>query len=260
MRVLFIGDIVGNVGRSAVKSLLPKLIDKYKAEFVIANGENIAGGFGLTEALVAEIFKMGVHIITTGNHVWDKKDFISYISKDNRVLRPLNYPPGVPGCGSIVFNSSNGLKVGVMNVSGRIFMTNMDCPFRTVEKELEGMLKETKIIIIDFHAEATSEKIAFGYFLDGKASAVIGTHTHVQTADEKILPNGTAYITDAGMTGPSNSVIGIEVEQIIQRFLTNMPSRFETARGEGILSAVIIEINKDTGRATGIQRLQIKYP
>lgn len=260
MKVLFIGDIVGKVGRSAVKSLLPNLTDKYKIDLVIANGENIAGGFGLTEALVSEIFKMGVHIITTGNHVWDKKDFINYISKDDRVLRPLNFPPGIPGYGSLLFNLSNRLKVAVLNISGRVFMSNIDCPFRAARAELEHIMKETKIIIIDFHAEATSEKIAFGYFVDGKASAVIGTHTHVQTADEKILPNGTAYITDVGMTGPLNSVIGIEVKQIIQRFLTNMPARFETARGEGVLSAVVAEINNDTGRATAIQRLQIKYP
>jgi len=243
-----------------VKALLPNLTDKYKIDLVIANGENIAGGFGLTESLVSELFKMGVHIITTGNHVWDKKDFVNYISKDNRVLRPANYPSGAPGYGSIVVNSPAGIKVAVLNLSGRVFMNTLDCPFRTARAELQRLSKETNIIIIDLHAEATSEKIAFGYFVDGKASAVIGTHTHVQTADEKILQNGTAYITDAGMTGPSHSVIGIEVDQIIQRFLTAMPAKFETAQGDGVLSAVVVEINKDTGRATGIQRLQISYP
>lgn len=260
MKILFIGDIVGKVGRTAVKALLPNLTDKYKIDFVIVNGENIAGGFGLTESLVSDIFKMGVHVISTGNHVWDKKEFVTYISKDNRVLRPLNYPPGVPGYGSILLSLPNGLKVAVVNLCGRIFMSNMDCPFRTVHDEIERLLQETRIIIVDFHAEATSEKIALGYFVDGRASAVIGTHTHVQTADEKILPLGTAYITDVGMTGPSNSVIGIDVNQIIQRFLTNMPARFETATGEGILSAVVVEINNDTGKATGIQRIQLKYP
>jgi metallophosphoesterase (TIGR00282 family) len=261
VKVLFIGDIIGKTGRHALKALLPNLIDKYKADLVIANGENIAGGFGLTESLVAELFKMGVHIVTTGNHVWDKRDFVQYISKDNRVLRPLNYPPDVPGCGSILFNASNGIKVAVLNVSGRVFMSyNMDCPFRTTNRELQALRQETNIIIVDFHAEATSEKIAFGYFLDGKASAVIGTHTHVQTADEKILPHGTAFITDVGMTGPTNSVIGIEVNQIIDRFLTNMPARFEVAQGEAILSAVVVEIDTGTGMATGIQRLQIVYP
>lgn len=259
MKVLFIGDIVGKTGRNAVKALLPSLIDKYKLDLVIANGENIAGGFGLTEALVAELFKMGIHVITTGNHVWDKKDFINYISKDNRVLRPLNYPPGVPGYGSVLYTLPNGMKAGIINLSGRVFMPSMDCPFRTAKPEIEYLRKETDIIIIDLHAEATSEKIAFGYFVDGKVSAVIGTHTHVQTADEKILQHGTAYITDVGMTGPSHSVIGIGVDQIIQRFLTGMPDRFITAGGDGILSAVVIEINNDSGRATAIQRLQISH-
>lgn len=259
MKLLFIGDIVGKTGRSAVKSLLPKLTDKYKIDLVIANGENIAGGFGLTEPLVQDLFKYGVHVITTGNHVWDKKEFIDYIPKDGRVLRPLNYPPGVPGYGSIVY-PVQGTKVAVVNISGRVFMTHVDCPFRSIDAELERLRKEAKIIIIDFHAEATSEKIAFGFYVDGRVSALIGTHTHVQTADEKILPKGTAYITDVGMTGPSFSVIGIDVDQIIQRFLTSMPAKFEVAQGDSIFSAVVIEIDTDSGRATGIQRLQLTYP
>lgn len=259
MKILFIGDIVGKTGRNAVRALLPSLTDKYKIDFVIANAENIAGGFGLTEPLVGELFRMGVHLITTGNHVWDKKDFIPYISKENRVLRPLNYPPGVPGFGSVVFNTPGGIRVGVINISGRVYMMGMDCPFRTIGPEVERLAKETNIIIVDVHAEATSEKIALGYYLDGRVSAVIGTHTHVQTADEKILPNGTAYITDAGMTGPAHSVIGMEVNQIIQRFLTSMPAKFETAPGEAILSAVVVEINRDSGRATGIQRVQVTH-
>jgi metallophosphoesterase (TIGR00282 family) len=260
MRVLFIGDIVGKTGRMAVRTLLPNLADKYKIDIVIANGENIAGGFGLTESLVSELFRTGVDIVTTGNHVWDKKDFVNYIVKDNRVLRPLNYPPGVPGQGSIVYTLRNGQKAAVLNAMGRVFMNSLDCPFRTTKAEIERVSKETKVIIIDFHAEATSEKVAFGYFMDGRASAVIGTHTHVQTADEKILANGTAYITDVGMTGPANSVIGIEVNQIIQRFLTSMPARFETAPGEGIFSGVVIEIDSETGKSTAIQRLQFTYP
>jgi len=260
MKILFIGDIVGKTGRTAVKALLPNLVDKYKVDMVIANGENIAGGFGLTETLVSELFKMGIHVITTGNHVWDKKDFVNYISKDNRVLRPFNFPPGAPGYGSIIFTTAAGLKVGVLNLSGRVFMNTLDCPFRTAKAEIQNLSKDTNIIFIDFHAEATSEKIAFGYFVDGKASCVAGTHTHVQTADEKILPNGTAYITDVGMTGPAHSCIGIDVNQIIQRFLTAMPAKFETAQGEAVLSAVVVEINNDIGKATGIQRLQITYP
>lgn len=260
MRALFIGDIVGKPGRTAAKALLPNLTDKYKVDFVIANGENIAGGFGLTEPLVDELFKMGIQVVTTGNHVWDKKEIIPYLGKENRVLRPINYPPGVPGYGSIVLTLSQGVKVAVVNLMGRIFMNTLDCPFRAIKAELEDLHKQTKIILIDFHAEATSEKIALGYFVDGKASAVLGTHTHVQTADEKILPNGTAYITDVGMTGPANSVIGVELNQVIHRFLTGMPARFLTAQGESVLSAVVVEIDNDTGRATGIQRLQITHP
>jgi hypothetical protein len=260
MKVLFIGDIVGKIGRSATKSLLPAVINKFKIDLVIANGENAAGGFGITDKIVTEIFSYGVHVITTGNHVWDKKEFIPQISKENRVLRPLNYPPGVPGYGSLLLPLQNGTKVGVLNISGRVFMSNIDCPFRTGIEEVERLAKLTKILIVDFHAEATSEKIAFGYYMDGKVSAVIGTHTHVQTADEKILPGGTAYITDVGMTGPHDSVIGIEKEQIIERFLTNMPMRFETAKGEGIFSAVIIEIDEQTGKSTAVQRLQLTHP
>jgi 2',3'-cyclic-nucleotide 2'-phosphodiesterase len=260
MKVLFIGDIVGKIGRNATKALLPAIVNKYKIDLVVANGENAAGGFGITDKIVSEIFGYGVHVITTGNHVWDKKEFIPQISKENRVLRPLNYPPGVPGYGSLLYPLHNGLKVGVINISGRVFMANIDCPFRTGKEEVEKLSHITKAIIVDFHAEAPSEKIAFGYYMDGKVSAIVGTHTHVQTADEKILHGGTAYITDVGMTGPDDSVIGIEKEQIIQRFLTNMPMRFETAKGEGIFSAVVIEINEETGKSTAIQRLQLKYP
>jgi metallophosphoesterase (TIGR00282 family) len=262
MKVLFIGDIVGKIGRLATKALLPAVTNRYKIDLVIANGENAAGGFGITDKIVAELMGYGVHVITTGNHVWDKKEFIPQISKEGRVLRPLNYPPGVPGFGSLLYPLHNGASVGIINLSGRVFMSrsSFDCPFRVGKTEIERLADLTKIIIIDFHAEATSEKIAFGYYADGKVSAVIGTHTHVQTADEKILPKGTAYITDVGMTGPSHSVIGIEVEQIIERFLTNMPMRFETAKGEGIFSAAVIEIDEKTGRSTAIQRLQLSYP
>lgn len=260
MKVLFIGDIVGKVGRMATRALLPAVVDRYKIDFVIANAENAAGGFGITDKIATEILSCGIHIITTGNHVWDKKEFITQISKEDRVLRPLNYPPGVPGYGSILYTLPNGEKAAVINISGRVFMSNFDCPFRTGKKEVEKLANLTKIIIVDFHAEATSEKIAFGYFMDGKVSAVIGTHTHIQTADEKILPGGTAYITDVGMTGPSNSVIGIEIQQIIQRFLTNMPMRFETAKGEGIFSAIVIEIDEKSGKSSAVQRLQLKYP
>ncbi len=260
MRILFIGDVVGKLGRNAVKALLPSLADRYKVDVVIANGENIAGGFGLTKDLVEDLYSFGIHIITTGNHVWDKKEFIHHIVKDNRVIRPLNYPPGVPGAGSIMHTTKLGRKIAVLNLSGRVFMPPMDCPFRTARDAVSAIAKETKVIVVDFHAEATSEKIAFGYFMDGSVSAVIGTHTHVQTADEKILPQGTAYITDVGMTGPAHSVIGIEVQQIVDRFLTGMPAKFETAKGQAILSAVLVEVSDDTGKATAIQRIQLNYP
>ncbi|MBI4689089.1 MAG: TIGR00282 family metallophosphoesterase [Nitrospirae bacterium] len=260
MKALFIGDIVGKVGRTTLKGLLPNLVDRYKIDIVIANGENLAGGFGITDKTANEILNCGVHIITSGNHIWDKKESIPYIAKENRILRPVNYPPGVPGYGSVIYTLSNGTKVGIINISGRVFMSAIDCPFRTGKKEVERLRESTRIILIDFHAEATSEKIAFGYFMDGKVSAVIGTHTHVQTADEKILPNGTAYITDVGMTGPSVSVIGIEKEQIIERFLLQMPMKFETAKGEGVLSAVVVEVNENTGKSEAIQRVRLKYP
>lgn len=260
VKVLFIGDIVGTVGRTAVKGLLPALLDRYKIDFVVANGENAAGGFGITEKVAVEIFGFGVDVITSGNHIWDKKDSIPYIAKEDRILRPVNYPPGVPGYGSIVCTLPNGTKAAVVNISGRVFMTPIDCPFRVGIAEIERLQSETRLIIVDFHAEATSEKIAFGYYVDGKVSAIIGTHTHVQTADEKILPEGTAYITDVGMTGPSVSVIGIEKEQIIERFLLQMPRKFETAKGPAILSAVVIEIDEKTGKSTAIQRLQLTYP
>lgn len=260
MKVLFIGDIVGKVGRTSLKALLPNLVDRYKIDMVIANGENAAAGFGITDTTADEIFSCGVHIITTGNHVWDKKETAGYLSKEHRVLRPLNYPPGVPGSGSVIHTTKDGIKVAVLNLSGRVFMSLFDCPFRTGESEIQKLREKTKIIIVDFHAEATSEKIAFSHYVDGTVTAVLGTHTHVQTADEKILPKGTAYITDVGMTGPADSVIGITKEQIIERFLLQMPMKFETAKGDAVLSAVVLDIDTDTGKAKTIQRLLLTYP
>ncbi|MBI4824639.1 MAG: TIGR00282 family metallophosphoesterase [Nitrospirae bacterium] len=260
MNVLFIGDIVGKTGRMAVKALLPKLVETYKIDLTIANGENLAGGFGITEKTVTEMFGSGIHVITSGNHIWDKKEFLPYIAKENRVLRPLNYPPGVPGFGSVIQSLSSGIKVSVVNVSGRVFMSNMDCPFRVSEKEIERLRETTNIIVVDFHAEATSEKQAFGYFVDGKVSAVIGTHTHVQTADERLLPKGTAYISDVGMTGPADSIIGVQKEEVIERFLLQIPKKFEIAKGPALLQAVVIAIDTKTGRAESIQRLSLNYP
>jgi hypothetical protein len=259
MKVLFIGDIVGKPGRRALKQCLPELIDKLKIDFVIANVENAAGGFGITEPVGKEILSRGVNVMTSGNHIWDKKEVLSYIPKEDRLLRPANYPDGVPGNGHITINVDKNLKIGILNLSGRVFMPSIDCPFRTAERIIPSLKEETKIIIVDFHAEATSEKLAMGWFLDGKVSAVIGTHTHVQTADERILPNGTAYITDVGMTGPINSIIGVRKEKIINKFLTQIPTRFETASGEVLLCSVILDIDPDTGLANSIQRLQISY-
>jgi len=257
MKILFIGDIVGKPGRKAVKALLPSVLNRFKIDLTVANCENAAGGFGVTEKVSRELFDYGINIMTSGNHIWDKKEALGLLDKEDRILRPLNYPPGVPGRGSITINVT-GTKVGIMNVSGRVFMNPMDCPFRTADRELQSVKKETDVIIIDFHAEATSEKIAFGHYMDGRVSAVIGSHTHVQTADEQVLPAGTAYISDAGMTGPAYSVIGVEIEQIIDKFLRQLPKKFNTAKGDSVMSGVIIEINERTGKALSIHRLQMK--
>jgi metallophosphoesterase (TIGR00282 family) len=257
MKILFVGDIVGRPGRRALKSLLPNVVDRYKIDFVIANGENAAGGFGITDRAATEIFECGVHAITSGNHVWDKKEAVGYLAREARVLRPLNYPPGVPGAGSLVHDLDMGVKVAVVNISGRVFMQGMDCPFRAADEEISRLKQITPNIIVDFHAEATSEKIAFGYYLDGRVSAVLGTHTHVQTADERVLDGGTAYITDVGMTGPVESVIGVDRDIVIERFLTHIPLRFEVAKGKTMLSAVVVEINGQTGKASAITRLQL---
>ncbi|WP_420265517.1 TIGR00282 family metallophosphoesterase [Candidatus Magnetominusculus dajiuhuensis] len=257
MNVLFIGDVIGRPGRVLVRHYLPELVEKEDVSFVIANGENSAGGFGITEKTARELFDCGVHVITTGNHVWDKKEAVSYVSKEDRILRPLNYAPGVPGFGSIIYGLKNGLKAGVVNLTGRVFMAPSDCPFRTVIPAIEEIKRHTNIIIVDMHAEATSEKQALGYYLNGKVSAIIGTHTHVQTADEQILSNQTAYITDVGMTGPAVSVIGVNVGQIVEKFLTQIPVKYEVATGKGIFCAVVIQIDNETGRASAIKRLML---
>ncbi|WP_297210455.1 MULTISPECIES: TIGR00282 family metallophosphoesterase [Thermodesulfovibrio] len=258
VNILFIGDIVGKPGRNVVKAVLPKLRDHYNAELVIANGENAAGGFGITEKVAEELFSYGIDILTTGNHVWDKKETLPFIAKEPKILRPLNYPEGVPGTGSTTVKTKNNHIVAVVNVLGRIFMNVLDCPFRTTKEEIERLKKDTNLIIIDFHAEATSEKLAFAFYLDGKVSAIIGTHTHVQTADERILPKGTAYITDVGMTGPENSIIGFRETEVIEKFLTQMPKKFEVPANSATLSAVHIEINSSDGLARKIERISIR--
>lgn len=256
MKILLIGDIVGRPGREAVTKILPELRKDKGIDFVIANAENIAGGSGLTPDTVDELLNSHVDVVTSGDHIWKKKEIYERLEKDKRVLRPANYPESCPGLGATVIRCNSG-KVGVINVIGRVFMNNIDaCPFKTAEKELEKISKETKIVLVDMHAEATSEKIALGRFLDGRVSAVFGTHTHVQTADEKILPGGTSYITDVGMTGAQDSVIGRKVEPIIERFLTCMPTRFEMADGNVELQGALVEIDQESGRAISIERIK----
>ncbi len=256
-RVLFIGDIVGKTGRRAVKKVLPVLKRQYTPHLVIANGENLAGGYGLTDKTTEEMFQAGVDLLTSGNHIWDKKESIGYIEKEDRILRPLNYPPGVPGRGSAIL-SLQGTSVAVINLAGRVFMNHLDCPFRKVQEELQRIKDTARIIIVDFHAEATSEKLAMGFFLDGRVSAVVGTHTHVQTADERLLPKGTAYITDVGMCGAMDSVIGMKYEDAIYRLTTQMPRRFEAAKGKALFCAVYLEISPETGLARRIERIQLE--
>jgi metallophosphoesterase (TIGR00282 family) len=257
LRVLFIGDVFGRPGRKAVSLLIPQLQRQHGFELIIANGENIAGGVGLTPKTANELFRYGVDILTTGNHVWDKKEGISYIETEERVIRPANYPEGVPGRGFIIVKGASGFQIGVMNVAGRVYLSQFNDPFAAVNSILETLRPQTNIIILDFHAEATAEKMAMGHYLDGKVTAVIGTHTHVQTADEQILPLGTAYITDVGMTGPHDSVIGVVKGQAIKKFLTQMPHRFEAATKNVIFCAVIIEVDPQTGKSVSIQRLRI---
>lgn len=256
MNILVIGDISGKPGRKMIREILPKIKDKMEIEFTIANGENAAGGVGITREIANELFYHGIDILTMGNHTWDNKDIFNFIDHERRILRPLNYPDGTPGQGSTIIEAPNGLKIGIINLLGRVFLANVECPFRTVEKEIAHLQKETPIILIDFHAEVTSEKVALGWYLDGKVTAVVGTHTHIQTADERILPKGTAYITDLGMTGSRNSVLGVKTELVIQKFLTQLPVRFEVAKGDEVLCGAIIEIDSNTGKAVKIERVQ----
>jgi len=255
MRIVFIGDIVGRPGRELLRKGLRPLVEHHDADFVIANVENAAAGFGITKDLGDAIRDWGVDVMTSGNHVWDKKEAIGYIAAEPRLLRPANYPAGVPGRGSCVAESGDGRAVGVINVMGRVFMLQIDDPFAVVLREIEALRARTRLIIVDFHAEATSEKVAMGWHLDGKVTLVVGTHTHVQTADERILPKGTAYLTDAGMTGPHDSIIGMQTEPSLGRFLTAMPARFEPATGNPRLNGVVIDADDKTGRATAITRI-----
>ena len=257
MKILFIGDIVGKPGRRAIRELLPELIFQYKIDFVIANCENAAAGFGVTRDVVEELYSYHINVLTSGNHIWDKKEISEFVGDYETLLRPPNYPVGSPGWGSVIRPDSSGISCGVINLMGRVFMKPIDCPFRAAEREIEKMKKYTRIIIVDMHAEATSEKEAIGWFLDGRVSAVVGTHTHVQTADESILPGGTAHITDVGMTGPFNSIIGIKKDVVMERFLTQIPNRFDVAKDDVLLQGVVVDIDGKSGKATGIDRLTV---
>jgi 2',3'-cyclic-nucleotide 2'-phosphodiesterase len=256
MRILFIGDIVGKPGRRAVRELLPEIVEEKRIDFVIANCENAAAGFGVTGEIVEELYDNHIDVLTSGNHFWDKKEVMEFVGECETLLRPANYPEGVPGRGSVVIPTRGGIHVGVLNLAGRVFMHPLDCPFRTADREIEKMKKKTRVIIVDMHAEATSEKIAMSWYLDGRVSAVLGTHTHVQTADERILPGGTACITDVGMTGPFDSVIGIKKDSILQRFLLQIPNRFDVAKGDVRLQGVLIDIGPK-GDAVGVERLSV---
>ena len=251
MKILAIGDIIGSPGRRALKELLPGLKKQYGIDFVIANGENVAGGLGLTLNTAEELFHAGVDVITSGNHIWAQKDIIPYLDSEMPILRPLNYPPGVPGRGYLVF----GDKLVVVNLIGRTFIGNFDCPFRAMDKLLAELESRPAIVIIDFHAEATSEKVALGRYLDGRVTAVLGTHTHVGTIDAQLLPGGSAYVSDIGMTGPLNSVIGDNTDDVLDRFLTIIPHRLSVGKGRVTFNAILVTADEETGRASAIERI-----
>lgn len=256
MNIIMIGDIVGRPGRRIIKELLPSLVTEFQIDLVIANGENAAGGNGITPDLAEELYEAGIDVLTMGNHVWDKKEILPYFQLEKRIIRPANYPPGTPGKGSIIFPVTRNVKVGIINLSGRVFLDNLECPFRLADALVEDIKHHTPVILVDFHAEATSEKQAMGWYLDGRVTAVLGTHTHVQTADERLLPEGTAYITDVGMTGPRDSVLGVKSEIIIKKFLTHLSTRFEIASGTAQLNAVVLGVNLANGKAYSIKRVQ----
>jgi metallophosphoesterase (TIGR00282 family) len=260
MKILFIGDVVGRPGREVLRKGLRALVERTDADLVVANVENAAAGFGLTRDIGEALLEAGVDVMTSGNHIWDKKEVLDYIASQPRLLRPANYPAGVPGRGACVAQTRDGRAVGVINAMGRVFMVPIDDPFAGVLREVDAIRHRARVILVDFHAEATSEKVAMGWHLDGKVTAVVGTHTHVQTADERVLPGGTAYITDAGMTGPHDSIIGMERQPSLARFLTGMPSKFEPATGNPRLNGALIEADDKTGRATAITRISYGEP
>lgn len=258
MKILFVGDIVGKAGRRAVQNLLPRIVARHDIDIVIANCENAAGGLGITREVVEELYRNDIDVLTSGNHIWDKKEVMEFIDDYETLLRPANYPSGSLGRGSVSINDSSGRFLGVINLEGRVFMKPLDCPFRVAEREIERLRSHSNIIIVDMHAEATSEKQAMGWFLDGKVSAVLGTHTHVQTADERILPNGTAYITDVGMTGSMDSVLGVNKDIALERFLTLRPNKFEVAKKNVWLQGVVIDCDVAKGTCLSIERINEK--
>lgn len=255
MNILVIGDIVGRPGREILKSMLSWVQTRYNIDFTIANAENAAGGRGLTLDVKNELLGIGIDCLTMGNHVWDNKNIFSFIDDEPRLIRPINYPADCPGQGIHIFKAGFNKKIAVINASGRVFLPALDCPFRALDDALQEIHTLVDYIIVDFHAEATSEKVAFGYYLDGRVSAVLGTHTHIQTADEKILPNGTAYITDLGMTGPIDSILGMEKQPIIERFLNARPSRFQVAEGAAQLQGVVLQVDEDSMKTINIERI-----
>ena len=255
IRILFIGDIVGKPGRFAVRTLLPKLVGSEAIDFVIANGENGAGVAGLTPKVADELLENGVDVLTSGNHIWRKKEIEPYLDQSSRVLRPANYPAGVVGKGHAVLQTAGGIAVGVINLQGRVFMSPLESPFRVGDELISQVSEEAKIIVVDFHAEATSEKQALGWYFDGRVSAVVGTHTHVQTSDEQIRASGTAYITDVGMTGATDSVIGIKKEEAIAQLMSQTPKRFTAAKGGLQLQGVLLDVSPETGRSEAIERI-----
>ncbi len=258
IKILVVGDTVGKPGREACRKIIPKLREKFDLDLVVVNGENAAAGSSLTHDTAEEIFQSGADVITSGDHIFRKKEGIAVVEENPNVLRPLNYPKGTPGGGSVVVTTKKGIKVGIINLMGRVFIQNLDCPFESVESEIKSLKSKTKIILVDLHAEATSEKIAMGWFLDGQVSALYGTHTHVQTSDETVLPKGTAYMTDIGMTGPFRSVIGRDIEQVLFRFKTQMPGPMDVATEDVRLSGAIIEIDVNTAKAHSITRIHEK--